>query len=1133
MQFSEDSQLLLTLTGAPDWTLLCWNWSKAKLVAYAQVSNIATMPFTRCSFSPVDASIACVTGRDCVKFFRIADKDMRVVHDNVLEGNNFISQCWLRHPDDSLLAGTDTGDLVLFKSGEYVCHLGCSPGSEKPITSLLSVAKGFIFGSKPGFIQYIKFDDEKLSDFQQRERNRHVEVNYNDFFVPVRSVLSDLTLGSIQSICLSPNEESCCALTSDNQLLNIPLLNPAVLTPEDIKLFQISFHGPKAIQGMGVCLRKPLIITCSKDNTLRIWNYLTNETELLKVFPEDMFCSALHPSGIHAAVGFSDKLRVYHVLVDDIRVCLEVPIKACRECKFSPGGNLIAAANGNSIGVYDFSTGEKVSDLRGHNNKVHSIHWLDSGCRLLSCGRDGAVYLWELDGRRSGEFVNKGIMYTSAVCSDKNVFAVGTDKKLVELDILDLSPSQLARNEEITLGLLAISAAKGVLFATAGELGKPCSVRAYSYPLTGDFTEYTCLSSQASRMCLTPDELYLVVADDSGCITLFELRDRNERILRNPNQISDMTESPDWTDEVLVTRAELEDKTTVISELRTKVEELKVHNEYQQKLKEMNYSENIKEVTDKFLQELEQSRTTFELLKEERVDCELEHMEKLKQMAEQHQHDLQEVETDFQAQIMEQVDAYHSLVRERDAQIERLEEQRRMLVEAHEQYVEELTSDFEQKLEEDRQSRLMIEDEKSELHKELVETCRQLEDDIDSEIENMRRGYEDKLSTARESTLKFKGENGMLNKKLSVMRKDMEDQREEQKILLEKEHELHEQIKILEKEITLHKKEIKTRDGAIGEKEKRIYELKKKNQELDKFKFVLDFKIRELKRQIEPRQQEIAGMKDQIRAMDEELEKYHKSNSNLDGIIGALRTRIDSTQQDIKDKRSHAKKLESSINAFKSDLHMTIEYILDPHELMKSVEKLVTTHGAVGAIVPSIDPEVNDEYERHKEFLTKSIFQLKTALDATVLGNQETTVGLMQTNLKLIDEINEQRGSNRKLKEEVQADVGRITFLARVAADKKAAAEAALEGSGASTSSVSRKGSDRKSKGLTSKTGKMPSLSQDKFDSDYIHTESKSPLLILERNRRRIMAIRGCIAELEGRMVMQHSYSREMVCVMF
>ena len=46
--------------------------------------------------------------------------------------------------------------------------------------------------------------------------------------------------------------------------------------------------------------------------------------------------------------------------------------------------------------------------------------------------------------------------------------------------------------------------------------------------------------------------------------------------------------------------------------------------------------------------------------------------------------------------------------------------------------------------------------------------------------------------------------------------------------------------------------------------EKRIYDLKKKNQELEKFKFVLDYKIKELKKQIEPRESDINNMKEQI-----------------------------------------------------------------------------------------------------------------------------------------------------------------------------------------------------------------------------------------------------------------------------
>merc|ERR1711871_1297710 len=566
---------------------------------------------------------------------------------------------------------------------------------------------------------------------------------------------------------------------------------------------------------------------------------------------------------------------------------------------------------------------------------------------------------------------------------------------------------------------------------------------------------------------------------------------------------------------------------------KTKVEELKLHNEYQQKLKEMNYSENIKEVTDKFFQELEQSKSVYRLLQEEISDCELEYEERRKTTSEQHQND-------FQAQIMEQVDIYHSVVRDRDAQIERLDEQRKKLVDSHEMYVEGLIADFEKKLEEDRAARLQFEDERAELLKQLEEANRQLEDDIDTEIEETRKGYDQKLTVAKESTLKYKGENGMLKKKYTVIQGELEAQKEEEISLKEKEKEIHEQIKVLEKEISVHKKDIKGRDVTIGEKEKRIYELKKKNQELDKFKFVLDFKIRELKRQIEPRQQEIAGMKERIRSMDEELEKYHKSNANLDGIIGTLRLRINETQDEIQQKRAQAKKLEQTIKGFKADLQFCMGYIVAPIKLQASVDKLVATHGGNQEVKTTIDPEVTDEYVRHKDFLHKSVQQLKGALENEVQSHTSSTSEMMKKNLELIEEINKQREKNKAIKQSVQAATGRLTHLARVQAEKmaaqlKAQQKAALNAGSQSNStylppaSVGKKERTRSREdagldGTVPQAGEGFGLSGNGFVSTPSDmAENLNPLGILERNRKRMAALRQYIAELEGRIVMQNS----------
>lgn len=67
-------------------------------------------------------------------------------------------------------------------------------------------------------------------------------------------------------------------------------------------------------------------------------------------------------------------------------------------------------------------------------------------------------------------------------------------------------------------------------------------------------------------------------------------------------------------------------------------------------------------------------------------------------------------------------------------------------------------------------------------------------------------------------------------------------------------------------------------DAVCYSQEKRIYDLKKKNQELEKFKFVLDYKIKELKKQIEPREKDIKQMREQISEVCDALVTFSRPN---------------------------------------------------------------------------------------------------------------------------------------------------------------------------------------------------------------------------------------------------------------
>lgn len=69
-----------------------------------------------------------------------------------------------------------------------------------------------------------------------------------------------------------------------------------------------------------------------------------------------------------------------------------------------------------------------------------------------------------------------------------SVFTVGNDRMLKELEVPDLQVVK-ELNAGLTLGQIVLSNSEHMMFAGTSESGKPGCVRAYSFPLTGDYLE--------------------------------------------------------------------------------------------------------------------------------------------------------------------------------------------------------------------------------------------------------------------------------------------------------------------------------------------------------------------------------------------------------------------------------------------------------------------------------------------------------------------------------------------------------------------------------------------------------------------------------------------------------------------
>ena len=88
-----------------------------------------------------------------------------------------------------------------------------------------------------------------------------------------------------------------------------------------------------------------------EDCTIRLWNYITGKCDLAReyfAFDKDsnkmrdsvkpLVSIAMHPSGYYLAAGFIDKVRVFHVLHNELREYASKDFKNCNNIIFSNNG---------------------------------------------------------------------------------------------------------------------------------------------------------------------------------------------------------------------------------------------------------------------------------------------------------------------------------------------------------------------------------------------------------------------------------------------------------------------------------------------------------------------------------------------------------------------------------------------------------------------------------------------------------------------------------------------------------------------------------------------------------------------------------------------------------------------------
>jgi regulator of replication initiation timing len=194
-------------------------------------------------------------------------------------------------------------------------------------------------------------------------------------------------------------------------------------------------------------------------------------------------------------------------------------------------------------------------------------------------------------------------------------------------------------------------------------------------------------------------------------------------------------------------------------------------------------------------------------------------------------------------------------------------------------------------------------------------------------------------------------------------------------------------------------------------------------QELEKFRFVLDYKIKELKLQIAPRENEINTMRTQIGEMDLELDQYNKSNLALNLMIEELRLKLDGVRRELTNQEERCAVSERMMEKFKRDLQELWALRNDPTAFKASMIKMYRVY-VQEDVSPNMlaggkasggmeDPQV--AYNRDREQMERSLDSLRRSLKTESVAHKRDAGKMMRESVMLTKELNNLRKSARAM----------------------------------------------------------------------------------------------------------------------
>jgi len=143
--------------------------------------------------------------------------------------------------------------------------------------------------------------------------------------------------------------------------------------------------------------------------------------------------------------------------------------------------------------------------------------------------------------------------------------------------------------------------------------------------------------------------------------------------------------------------------------------------------------------------------------------------------------------------------------------------------------------------------------------------------------------------------------------------------------------------------------------------------------------------------------------------MDKELERYNAVNQAYKLENDNQLLKIEAHQAEIQKLKASNADLESVNLRFRTDLEETVQYIQDFKMLKAGVKLLYQRHCGEPLSSKNVDDDVTREYARQREYLERSVTNLKKKISKDQDLQRYEANRFMAENASLIKEINDLR----------------------------------------------------------------------------------------------------------------------------